>query len=113
MYSQAGEALSACSFWSHTLLCPTLLLGPGEDENVLGYLVFPSLVFCLIKNRKDRTKKPSVCVYRLFVAVCACGIAWGVALAIWDIMIASGQYYKARVENLVSTVNSILTQNGP
>ena len=61
-----------------------------------------------IKNRKDRTKKPSVCVYRLFVAVCACGIAWGVALAIWDIMIASGQYYKAGVENLVSTVNTII-----
>ena len=69
--------------------------------------------FLFDQKQKDRTKKPSVCVYRLFVAVCACGIAWGVALAIWDIMIASGQYYKARVENLVSTVNSILTQNGP
>ena len=43
----------------------------------------------------SQVQKPSVCVYRLFVSVCAIGLAWGVALAIWDIMIASGQYYKA------------------
>ena len=43
----------------------------------------------------SQVQKPSVCVYRLFVSVCAVGLAWGVALAIWDIMIASGQYYKA------------------
>ena len=55
MYSQAGEALSVWSFWSHTLPCPTLLLGLGEDENVLGYLVFSSLLF-LSKTEKTEQK---------------------------------------------------------
>ena len=53
-------------------------------------------VLCLILTFfVSQVQKPSVCVYRLFVSVCALGVAWGVALAIWDIMIASGQYYKA------------------
>merc|ERR1719210_1153578 len=56
-----------------------------------------SYSFTRPRRRRERVW-PSVCVYRLFVAVCACGIAWGVALAIWDIMIASGQYYKAMAD---------------
>ena len=56
----------------------------------------PKVFFCLILSFfVSQVQKPSVCVYRLFVSVCAIGLAWGVALAIWDIMIASGQYYKA------------------
>ena len=100
MYNLEGEALLVCLFLSHMEPCHTRLLGPGGDGSVLGYLVyftFSSFLY-LIKPRNDQIKKPSVCVYRLFVAVCACGIAWGVALAIWDIMIASGQYYKEGVD---------------
>ena len=69
-----------------------------ERTWVLGLFYFFMISFYLIKHRNDQIEKPSVCVYRLFVAVCACGIAWGVALAIWDIMIASGQYYKEGVD---------------
>jgi len=62
--------------------------------------------FFKIESEDQTYTQPTVCLYRFYIITCAIGVAWGVALAIWDIMIASGQYYKAMADG--DTVQAFL-----
>jgi hypothetical protein len=61
---------------------------------LLGFHTWASYIFTRPKKRRE-PEWPSRKMYYTFVAACGICMVWGVVMAVWDIMIASGTYYKA------------------
>jgi len=61
---------------------------------LLGFHTWSSYIFSRPKKRRE-PEWPSKKMYYTFVTSCGLCMVWGVVMAVWDIMIASGTYYKA------------------